>query len=95
MRIKIKSAEVSERNVTSNKTNKQYTFREQQGLVEMGDERRAIVIPLQDKQAAYAPGEYEMLDTSLYVDRNGHLAVGRLHLKLIVSAASGAARQTG
>ena len=95
MRIKIKSAQVTQRDITSSKSGKQYTFREQQGLVAMGDEIRAIVIPLQDKQDAYAPGEYEMLDTSLYVDRNGHLAVGRLHLKLIASAASPGTRATG
>ena len=93
MRIKVKSAEVTERAITSSKNNKQYVFREQQGLVAMGEEIRAIVIGLQDKQPAFPPGEYELLDRSFYVDRNGHLAVGRLELKPVASAASAGARQ--
>jgi hypothetical protein len=95
VRIKVKSAEVQERQITRSRDNKQFTFREQQGLVAMGDEVRAIVIGLGDKQAPFPPGDYELLDRSFYVDRNGHLAVGRLELKPIASAVSPGARQAG
>jgi Helix-destabilising protein len=93
VRIRIKSAQIQERQIKRKTDGKAFTFREQQGLVAMGEETRLIVVGLTDDQAAYPPGDYELLDGSFYVDRNGHLALGRLALKPLVSAGSPATRQ--
>jgi hypothetical protein len=98
MKLKVKSLGVFERRITAAKTGKAYTFREQEAVVEMGEERRIIVLSLEDGQAAYAVGEYEVLDSSFEVDRNRNLALKRrLALKPITVAASApvGARQAG
>jgi hypothetical protein len=84
--------------MTRARDNKQFTFREQDGFIDLGDERRKVRVSLADDQAAYAPGVYEILDTSFGVSRFGDLEVSRLALKPItasVSVPSVAARQAG
>jgi hypothetical protein len=95
VRIKIKSAEVTVRDIKRARDQKQFKFREQEGFVTLGDETRRISLTLADDQAAYPMGEYEvLLDGSVYVDRNGRLALGRLALKPVLSA-TGNARVAG
>lgn len=93
MRVKVKSAQVFERKVHSTKHNKDYTFREQEALVQVGDETRIIVLSLEEEQVGYAPGEYEVLETSFEVDRDRRLAFRRrLALKPVAVAAAPGAR---
>lgn len=88
MKIKITSAEVRERNIHSKRLGKDFKFREQSALTDLPNgERRQVVVSLDDGQGAYPVGEYTVLDTSFYVDRNNKLALGRLHLAPVVSEA--------
>jgi Helix-destabilising protein len=77
MRLKVKSTQVFERKIHSSKNNKDYTFREQEALVSLGEETRIIVLSLEEGQVAFAPGEYEVLDSSFEVDRNRALSLKR------------------
>jgi Helix-destabilising protein len=97
MKLTVKSTNVQERKIHSTKQQKDYVFREQEAVVELGEERRLIVLSLEDGQQAYPVGQYEVLDGSFEVDRNRNLALKRrLALKpLTVAAAPGAARQVG
>jgi len=95
MKLRVKAQQVNERKITA-KTGKEYTFREQQAVVELGEERRVINLSLDDTQAAYPVGEYEVLDGSFEVDRNGNLALKRrLALKPLTVVAGAASRQVG
>ena len=88
MRLKVKSAQVFERKVVSNKNGKEYKFREQEALVTLGDETRIVVVSLEQDQAPYPPGEYDLLETSFDVDRDRRLAFKRrLALKPVAVAA--------
>jgi hypothetical protein len=91
MKIRVKSLQVFERKIVSPKNGKQYTFREQEALVSMGDEVRVFVLSLGDDQAPYPEGEYEVLPESLDVDRNRNLAFKRRLALKPVSAAAGVA----
>ena len=89
MRLKVKSAQVFECKVHSAKHNKDYTFREQEALVQLGDETRIVVLSLEDGQTGYPVGEYEVLETSFDVDRDRRLAFKRrLALKPVTVAAA-------
>ena len=95
MRLKVKSSQVFERKVVSSKNQKEYKFREQEALVTLGDETRIVVISLEQEQAAYPPGEYEVLETSFDVDRDRRLAFKRrLALKPVAVAAPVPGRQS-
>lgn len=88
MKLKITSAEVVHRNIHSKRLNKDFVFHEQSALTDLPNgERRQVVVSLEDGQGAYPVGEYTVLDTSFYVDRNNKLALGRLHLAPVVSEA--------
>lgn len=88
MKINVSSTEVKVRNVSRKRDGKAFTFREQSGTVDLPNgERRVIALSLEEGQAGYAPGVYTLLDASFFVDRNGRLALGRLHLAPLVEAA--------
>ena len=96
MRVKVLSEQVFQRNITS-KAGKPYNFREQEAVVEIGLERRIIVLGLEDGQAAYPKGEYDVTDASFDVDRNRNLVTkpfAKLVLKPVVGAVQ-AARVAG
>lgn len=96
MKLKITSAEVAHRKVFSKRLNKEYEFHEQSGLMELANgERRRVLVDLEAGQSAYPVGEYTVMETSFYVDRNNKLAIGRLHLAPVVSVADGGRRQAG
>lgn len=97
MKLTVKSTNVYERKIHSAKRGKDYVFREQEAVVEMGEERRIIVLSLEDSQAAYPVGQYEVLDASFEVDNNRNLALKRrLALKpLTVAASAPGARVAG
>jgi hypothetical protein len=64
------------------------TFREQTGLVRLGKhEVREIIVTLERDQAAYTPGEYQVLDSSFFVDGFKKLSVGRLALQPVEARA--------
>ena len=95
MKILVKTAEVRTRAITRARDQKKFAFREQDAFVTLGEEVRLIALTLTEDQAAYPPGQYEvLLDGSVYVDRNNRLALGRLALKPLVAAAP-QARQGG
>lgn len=97
MKLKVKSVNVFDRKITA-KSGKDYVFREQEAIVEMGEERRIMVLSLEEGQQPYPVGEYEVLDASFEVDRNRNLALKRrLALKPVTVAAPGSlsARQAG
>jgi hypothetical protein len=81
MKLRVVEAKVMERNVVRKRDGKSFQFREQSAQVDLPNgERRVIAVSLEEGQAPYAPGVYDLLDTSFFVDRNGRLALGRLHL---------------
>ena len=80
MKIVIKSAEVSAKNVISKRTGKPYTFREQTAFLTDGEEVRRFYVTLQDGQNPYAPGEYVLSSESFRVTPYGALEIGRLLL---------------
>lgn len=89
MRVKVAEAKVTERNITRKRDGRQFTFREQSGLVDFPNgERRVIALSLDEGQSAYPVGEYTVLDSSFVVDQNGRLAIGRVHLSPVVSEAA-------
>lgn len=92
MRVLVKSAQVTERRIKRKSDGREFVFREQQGIVRVGEETRVIGVNLESDQAAYPVGEYELMDGSFYVDRNGRLQLGRLALKSVVAAVQ---RQAG
>lgn len=96
MKIRVQSAQVVERTIKRQRDGKEFRFREQQGLVQVGLETRIVNVGLADDQAPYPSGEYMLLDGSFFVDRNGRLQVGRLALQPVVAgAADGSARRAG
>lgn len=81
MKIQVLKAEMQERTVTRKRDGKSFTFREQSAVVDLPNgERRVVAVSLEEGQAPYAVGVYTLLDSSFFVDRNGRLALGRLHL---------------
>lgn len=87
MQVTIKSADVDARTVKRARDGKAFTFREQKAFVSLGDEVRSVSLNLTEGQAAYPPGKYEvLLEGSVYVDRNGRLALGHLALRPSVLA---------
>ena len=96
MRITVKSTQVFDRKIKA-KSGQDYSFREQEAIVALGDEVRIVVLSLERDQAAYPAGQYEVLETSFEVDRNRNLAFKRrLALKPVAAAVpGGSARQAG
>jgi hypothetical protein len=67
---------------TSKTTNKPYSFRVQEAyLFTLNKEGQPAPFPekfevmLDDNQAPYAPGEYQLHPSSIYLDRQGRVAV--------------------
>lgn len=90
MQLRIVSGEIATRRVTG-KDGTKYLFRDQQALFGADGETSWLPIRLADDQAAYPPGEYELLASSFYVNREGRLTLGRINLRPL-SAAPAAAR---
>jgi hypothetical protein len=90
MQIRIVAGEVFSRKVKSSKTGKEYVFRDQMGIALMGGDSSPCKVPLQDDQAGYPVGLYDVLDASFYVDRDSRLAVGRLALRPVAEPAQAA-----
>lgn len=89
MKLKVVEAKVSERSVTRARDGKTFKFREQSALMDLPNgERRVIAVSLEEGQAPYPPGDYDLMDSSFTVDRNGRLAIGRVHLAPSRPAAS-------
>lgn len=87
MKIRVVKSEVAQRNVTRKRDGKAFAFREQSAQVDMPNgERRVIAVSLEDGQGPYPPGDYTLMDSSFYVDRNGRLSLGRLHLAPVEAA---------
>lgn len=80
MKVQVLEGAVRSREVKA-RTGRTYVFRSQTGMVRLGREVREIEISLGDEQAAYSPGEYNVLDSSYEVDRYGRLGIGRLALE--------------
>lgn len=96
MKLKVVEAKVSERTVTRARDQKKFTFREQSALMDLPNgERRVIAVSLEEGQAPYQPGDYALLDSSFTVDRNGRLAIGRVHLAPVSPAVVEGRRQAG
>jgi hypothetical protein len=61
----------------SKKTGNEYSFKVQGGYLHSADDYpEKFEYTLRDGQVAYPKGFYELSDRSIYVDRQGHLAVG-------------------
>lgn len=87
IRIRILSGEVFSRKVHSNRTGKDYNFRDQMGVALCGGDSQPCKVSLRDDEPAYGPGLYEVLDESFYVDRDQKIALGRLRLRPVADAA--------
>lgn len=89
MKFKVVEAKVSERTVVRARDGKAFRFREQSALMDLPNgERRVIAVSLEEGQAPYPVGEYQLMDSSFTVDRNGRLAIGRVHLAPALSEAA-------
>jgi len=75
--IKIESSKLVTKSGTSQRTQKPYEIREQSALMFKAGESYPdkIKISLRDGQAAYAPGDYTLDDSSFYPSRFGGLEV--------------------
>jgi hypothetical protein len=95
MKLKVVEAKVSERTVVRARDQRAFKFREQSALMDLPNgERRVIAVSLEEGQSPYPPGEYQLMDSSFTVDRNGRLAIGRVHLSPAVAGVEGR-RQAG
>ncbi|RUL66811.1 hypothetical protein EKH79_03095 [Dyella dinghuensis] len=90
-KVIVKSDQVHQRTVKG-KNGREYTFRTQLAAFDNGgDFPQPFPLRLDDKQPAYAPGEYSIdVDKSVYVDTSGRfepeLKLGRPHLVAIPGA---------
>lgn len=81
IRIEVKSVDVTQKTVRSNRDGKEYLIRSQPGWAHLGkDYPQEIRVPLEAGQEPYAAGAYWLDSTCLYVDRYGNLALGRVRL---------------
>lgn len=74
-RIEIESTHVKERN--GENARGPWQIREQEGWLYLGDSKHSqrMVIPLQNGQTAYTPGQYVLADDSLWVGKFSQLNV--------------------
>lgn len=96
IKIEIKSATVEEFSGISKKSGKSFTMRNQTGYANLVDRsgeilRQAVKITLEDNQAPYAPGQYQLAPNSIYVDSFSRLMIGRVVLMPVQSAMRSAA----
>lgn len=88
--LEIKSAAINERRGTT-KGGRAFTIREQHGWVHIGkDYPQEISMQLDNDQAPFPPGDYVIDQRSLYVDRFGQLAIGRLKITPVMAEAAAA-----
>lgn len=75
--IEITSSETENVSGTSNRTGKPYSFKKQTAYLHVfgQDYPDKTELILDDAQVAYAPGHYHLDGESIYVDRNGRLAL--------------------
>jgi hypothetical protein len=92
LKVRVVSGEVFSRKIHSQKHQKDFIFRDQMAVLE-GESPQPFKLSLAEDQAAYPPGEYEVLPASFYVDRDNKLTVGKLALKpsQVAGGAAGAA----
>jgi hypothetical protein len=96
MKVRVMSPEIKERTIKRASDGKEFQFREQSALVDFPNgERRVIALSLEKGQGAYGPGEYNVLDSSFTVDRNGKLQIDRLHLAPVTAVVEAGRRQAG
>ena len=100
LKLKIVSSETTSKRIHSTRTNRDYLIRTQAGI--FGDTGSTELVPvgLDEDQAPYPEGEYEILASTFYFDRmSGRLKAGKLNLRPLNGAPSatppGAARATG
>jgi hypothetical protein len=93
IKVEITSTEVMTKNGIS-KVGKPYTIREQSGFAHLvGKDGQAqkypqgIRVNLEDDQAAFPVGMYELAASSLYVGKFGQLAIGRIQLRALTASA--------
>jgi hypothetical protein len=77
--ITIKSTQTTTKSGVSAK-GKPYSITEQEGFIELNDERRKLRVPLADGAAPFPVGDYHVGDGSFFVGDYGRLEIGRLDL---------------
>jgi len=85
MRIVIKSAEVTSREIPNATTGRSFIARSQAAILRGSEEVKKFALPLSDGVVSYDPGEYELSSESFTVDAYGRLALARsLKLEKVV-----------
>jgi len=84
MKIEIISAEIREQSGVSQKTGKNYHIRKQQAFAHMDGQKYPIAFTLNvpNDSQPYAPGFYQLNETSFFVDRFGALGLAQ-ELRLV------------
>jgi hypothetical protein len=95
IKIEIKTAAIAIKSGIAAKTGRPYEIREQQAWAFLhdidgkpSDYPIGIRISLQKDQNPYEPGIYILLPASLYVDKFGQLALGRIALRPQIASAA-------
>jgi hypothetical protein len=96
MMIEVKDATVRTMSGVAKRTGRAYSMREQSGWADLGKPYPVEVrFLLSDNQEPMSPGKYVLDESSVYVDRNGSLAIDLKKLKPVVAVPSQAAGQRG
>lgn len=99
IKIEIKSATATPRQITSRNTGEVITFHEQeawaftfdqQGKPHPYPQRIVLNIDMANGQQVYQPGIYQLAPESIYINRFAALEIGRAKLVPIVSASKAA-----
>ncbi len=93
LKLKILTAETTRKTIHSTRNNRDYVIRQQAAIY--GDEGNTELVPvgLDEDQAPYPAGEYEILPATFYFDReSGRLKAGRLALRPVDGAPSAPAQ---
>ena len=85
LKVIIDSTEVQTKSGTSRRGSP-YTIREQGAFLQCGREMRRLKVSLSDGHEPYAPGTYEVDDTSFSTGSFDELVVNRLVLKRVTAA---------
>lgn len=76
LKFEIKAATVETLNVTRKRDGQQFTLRKQEAWIDTGKAYpQRVELTLDRDQGPYPPGEYVLSGDSIYVDRNGRLAI--------------------
>jgi hypothetical protein len=94
IKIEVKSAEIYTKTGTSARTGKPYSIREQDAYAHICDRDGKpqpypvkIKLMLGDQQSPHAPGNYQLSDTSFWVDRFAGLSITPVLVPLAARAA--------